>query len=35
VLAYGVERPYPMGNAALFDRIADTGLLVSEWMPEG
>ncbi|MCM0678776.1 DNA-protecting protein DprA, partial [Micromonospora phytophila] len=33
VLACGVDRPYPMGNAALFDRIADTGLLVSEWMP--
>ncbi|MEV0722653.1 DNA-processing protein DprA [Micromonospora purpureochromogenes] len=33
VLACGVDRPYPMGNAALFDRIAETGLLVSEWMP--
>lgn len=33
VLACGLDRPYPMGNAALFDRIADTGLLVSEWMP--
>ncbi|MER5333961.1 DNA-processing protein DprA [Micromonospora sp. NPDC002717] len=33
VLACGVDRPYPMGNAALFDRIADTGLLVSEWIP--
>ncbi|MFG2104295.1 DNA-processing protein DprA [Micromonospora echinaurantiaca] len=33
VLACGVDRPYPMGNAALFDRIADTGLLVSEWLP--
>ncbi|MFI7578385.1 DNA-processing protein DprA [Micromonospora sp. NPDC049497] len=33
VLACGVDRPYPMGNAALFDRIADSGLLVSEWMP--
>ncbi|MGB2567348.1 DNA-processing protein DprA [Micromonospora citrea] len=33
VLACGVDRPYPMGNAALFDRITDTGLLVSEWMP--
>jgi len=28
-----VDRPYPMGNTALFDRIADTGLLVSEWPP--
>lgn len=33
VLACGVDRPYPMGNAALFERIADTGLLVSEWPP--
>ncbi|MEU8088062.1 DNA-processing protein DprA [Micromonospora sp. NPDC049101] len=33
VLACGVDRPYPMGNTALFDRIADTGLLVSEWVP--
>lgn len=33
VLACGIDRPYPMGNAALFERIAETGLLVSEWMP--
>ncbi|MFI7281216.1 DNA-processing protein DprA [Micromonospora chersina] len=33
VLACGLDRPYPMGNAALFDRIAETGLVVSEWMP--
>ncbi|RIV40721.1 DNA processing protein DprA [Micromonospora radicis] len=33
VLACGVDRPYPMGNTALFDRIADVGLLVSEWPP--
>ena len=33
VLACGVDRPYPVGNTALFDRIAETGLLVSEWMP--
>ncbi|MFU8871191.1 DNA-processing protein DprA [Micromonospora sp. SL4-19] len=33
VLACGLDRPYPMGNAALFDRIAETGLLVSEWLP--
>lgn len=33
VLASGVDRPYPMGNTALFDRIAETGLLVSEWLP--
>ncbi|GAA0801017.1 hypothetical protein Sya03_08420 [Spirilliplanes yamanashiensis] len=33
VLACGVDRPYPMGNAALFDRIAEEGLLISEWPP--
>ncbi|MDM4722974.1 DNA-processing protein DprA [Micromonospora sp. WMMA1363] len=33
VLACGLDRPYPIGNTALFDRIADTGLLVSEWLP--
>ncbi|GGL86571.1 DNA-processing protein DprA [Micromonospora yangpuensis] len=33
VLACGVDRPYPVGNTALFDRIAETGLLVSEWIP--
>ncbi|RZU49741.1 DNA processing protein [Krasilnikovia cinnamomea] len=33
VLACGVDRPYPVGNTALFERIADTGLLVSEWPP--
>jgi DNA processing protein len=33
VLACGVDRPYPVGNTALFDRIAETGLLVSEWAP--
>ncbi|MFC0530214.1 DNA-processing protein DprA [Phytohabitans kaempferiae] len=33
VLACGVDRPYPSGNTALFDRIAETGLLVSEWPP--
>ncbi|GAB3955749.1 DNA-processing protein DprA [Micromonospora vulcania] len=33
VLACGVDRPYPMGNTALFDRIAETGLLISEWLP--
>lgn len=31
VLACGVDRPYPAANAALFDRIAETGLLISEW----
>jgi DNA processing protein len=33
VLACGLDRPYPAGNAALFDLIADRGLLVSEWPP--
>jgi DNA processing protein len=31
VLACGIERPYPAGHAALFDQIAESGLLVSEW----
>ncbi|WP_229069398.1 DNA-processing protein DprA [Actinoplanes sp. DH11] len=31
VLACGVERPYPAGNAAMFERIAEQGLIVSEW----
>jgi DNA processing protein len=33
VLACGVDRPYPAGNSSLFERIAETGLLVSEWPP--
>ncbi|MGW3607929.1 DNA-processing protein DprA [Micromonospora sp. NPDC005161] len=33
VLAYGVDRPHPMGNTALFGQIAETGLQVSEWPP--
>jgi DNA processing protein len=33
VLACGLDRPYPVGNSALFDEIADRGLLVSEWPP--
>ena len=33
VLACGVDRPYPARNAALFHRIAETGLLVSERPP--
>jgi DNA processing protein len=33
VLACGVDRPYPAGNGALLHRIADNGLLVSEWPP--
>jgi DNA processing protein len=33
VLACGVDRPYPVGNAAMFEQIADEGLLISEWPP--
>ncbi|MFP5371741.1 MAG: DNA-processing protein DprA [Actinomycetes bacterium] len=33
VLACGVDRPYPAAHGALFARIAETGLLVSEWPP--
>ncbi|MDP9797141.1 DNA processing protein [Catenuloplanes nepalensis] len=33
VLACGVDRPYPAGNTALFEKITETGLLVSEWAP--
>jgi len=33
VLACGVDRAYPSGNANLFDRISEDGLLISEWPP--
>jgi DNA processing protein len=33
VLACGVDRPYPAGNGALLQRIAESGLVVSEWPP--
>ena len=33
VLACGLDRPYPNGNAGLFERIGETGLLISEWPP--
>ncbi len=33
VLACGVDRPYPSGNAGLFERISEKGLLISEWPP--
>ncbi|HEY8533863.1 MAG TPA: DNA-processing protein DprA [Micromonospora sp.] len=33
VLACGIDRPYPVGNTALFDRIGEHGLLISEWPP--
>ncbi|GLY04849.1 DNA-processing protein DprA [Actinoplanes sp. NBRC 101535] len=31
VLACGVDRPYPVGNTAMFEEIAQNGLLISEW----
>jgi DNA processing protein len=33
VLACGIDRAYPAGHASLFERIAEAGLLVSEWPP--
>ncbi len=33
VSAGGLDRPYPPGNATLFERIADSGLLISESPP--
>jgi DNA processing protein len=33
VLACGIERPYPVAHTALFDRIAESGLLITEWPP--
>jgi DNA processing protein len=33
VSAGGLDRPYPAGNARLFDRIAETGVLISESPP--
>ncbi|NEK57540.1 DNA-protecting protein DprA [Geodermatophilus sabuli] len=33
VLACGVDRPYPAAHGALFHRIAEDGLLISEWPP--
>ncbi|WP_307831201.1 DNA-processing protein DprA [Nucisporomicrobium flavum] len=33
VLACGIDRPFPSGNAALFDQIIAHGLLVSPWPP--
>ncbi|WP_213454556.1 DNA-processing protein DprA [Rhizomonospora bruguierae] len=33
ILACGIDRSYPVGNAALLDRIAETGLVISEWPP--
>jgi DNA processing protein len=33
VLACGVDRPYPQSHHMLFDRIAQSGLVLSEWPP--
>jgi DNA processing protein len=33
VLACGVDRAYPVSHTNLFDRVAEDGLLVSEWPP--
>jgi len=33
VSAGGLDRPYPQGNAALFDRAAESGLVISESPP--
>jgi DNA processing protein len=33
VLACGVDRAYPSAHSALFTRVLDDGLLVSEWPP--
>jgi DNA processing protein len=33
VLACGVDRPYPGAHTSLFERIAEEGLLISEWPP--
>jgi DNA processing protein len=33
VLACGVDRPYPAGNGPLLQRIAGSGLVISEWPP--
>lgn len=33
VLACGVDRAYPASHTSLFERVAEDGLLVSEWPP--
>ncbi len=33
VMACGVDTPYPVGHTNLFERIAEDGLLLSEWPP--
>ncbi|MEV4517863.1 DNA-processing protein DprA [Dactylosporangium sp. NPDC049525] len=33
VLACGIEQVYPVSNSAVFERIAEEGLLMTEWPP--
>lgn len=33
VLACGIDRPYPLAHSSLFERVAEEGLLISEWPP--
>jgi len=33
VLACGVDRAYPLSHATLLERVAETGLVMSEWPP--
>ncbi len=33
VFACGVDRPYPAAHVSLFERIAEEGVLISEWPP--
>jgi DNA processing protein len=34
VLACGVNRPYPPSHTSMFERIAEEGLMISEWPPD-
>jgi len=34
VVAGGLRSPYPAGNATLFDNVAGSGLVLSEWPPD-
>lgn len=33
VLACGIDKPYPTGNARLFEQIVASGLMMTEWPP--
>src|SRR5262249_25147123 len=33
ILACGIDRPYPLSHASLFEQIAEDGLLLTEWPP--